>query len=83
MGANESKQQQGKQTRGGKGGRGGPGKPKRIESPVLSWGNGSEGQLGLTESKTSSPHPELVPGLAQIKIVSISCGPEHSAFLSG
>ena len=55
---------------------------KKIQSSVLIWGNGNNGQLGLTEKMQGTPSPLPIPTFNQVSIVSISCGTAHTAFLT-
>ncbi|KAM6220949.1 putative E3 ubiquitin-protein ligase HERC6 [Rhynchocyon petersi] len=49
---------------------------------VFAWGAGAEGQLGTGEFKEISVTPKKVLGLADIKIIQVSCGHYHSLALS-
>jgi len=51
-------------------------------SQVYTWGNGLQGQLGVTEYQDSQPRPVLVTGLANIRVKQIACGANHTVALS-
>ncbi len=46
-----------------------------------SWGANSHGQLGIS-SFTSSSEPKLIKDLTHSSIESVSCGSQHTLFLS-
>jgi hypothetical protein len=49
---------------------------------VYTWGSGEYGALGHG-NKQNVPTPKAVQSLSQLKVVSVSCGQYHTAFIAG
>lgn len=64
-----------------KGGKGGRGQQKAV--PVLVWGSGGAGQLGLG-ARAEAEAPVTVPRLASLglEVHQVDCGPTHAAFVA-
>jgi alpha-tubulin suppressor-like RCC1 family protein len=49
---------------------------------VYSWGNGEHGALGHG-NKQNQPTPKAINSLSTVRVISVSCGQYHTAFVAG